>query len=207
MQNRLLRKKRLANDRLRLFINMLLILVVALVNFEIIPNINTYINSSHLSSNSQPQIQASFTNEDLKKYRGNKTVIQIAPTDKKSWSQSDKRYLRLVITPADNARDFASSMDSSAKYVVQQLQNSKLSLKQVGITAKNTDNFDHYGYNMSQYIALLTQKYSSRDEMAYRSTAAIERILDFVSVLIIVVSLITLIWCIIVPKEKIECWI
>ena len=78
MQNRLTRRKKLANDKLRLLVNILLILVVAGLNFEAIPNINTYINSNRLNTNfSQPQVKASFTNQDLTQEKTAKTVIQV----------------------------------------------------------------------------------------------------------------------------------
>lgn len=208
MQNRLTRRRKLASDKLRLLVNVLLILVVAGVNFEVIPNINTYINSSHLSSSANgPQVKASFTNQSLTQYHGKQTVIQVEPNNHRSWRQSENKYLRLEINSADNARNFANNMDSSASYLSQQLQHSNLSPKQVKLEIKNEESFEQYGYNLTQFSDLLSQNYYGNTQKPPAGTILIEKIMNILTILIMVISLVTLVYLVFMPKEKIKRWL
>lgn len=199
MQNRINRRKQLHSNRLLLLFDVLLILVVAGVNFQIIPNINTYINGGNIiNSQGQTPVKASFTNE--KKYRGHQTMIQVEAN--KNWHGQRGRYLRLLLATPNNANDFASSIDASARYTAQQMHESHLSPRDIRLSSKNGLLFNQYGYNLNQFGDLVSERYSGNSEHSPGGTQLVERLLSFVSLAVTVLSLLSLIWFIITPNNK-----
>ena len=201
MQNRLTRRKKLANDKLRLLVNILLILVVAGLNFEAIPNINTYINSNRLNTNfSQPQVKASFTNQDLTQEKTAKTVIQVKAA--KKWNKK-YTYLRLTINSADDTKKFAKNMQTSADFIINQLHENNLEPKQVSINVKNDNNFEQFGYSLLQFATLIDQRYYANNSTYLSKVEIAEKVIHFLAGLVTLISLIALVWLIAIPRGKI----
>lgn len=199
MQNRINRRKQLHSNRLLLLFDVLLILVVAGVNFQIIPNINTYINGGNIvNARGQAPVKASFTNE--KKYRGHQTMIQVEAN--KNWHGQKGRYLRLELASPNNANDFARNIDASARYTAQQMHESHLSPRDIRLSSKNGLLFSQYGYNLNQFGDLIGERYSGNVTNSPGGTKFVEHLLNLVSVAITVISLLSLIWFVITPGNK-----
>lgn len=195
MKSRIVRKKILANNHLRILISVLLICVVAGINFQIVPNINTYINSSNANNFSIVRINSKYSNHEIKHTQ--KAIIEIKSL-RKTW-HNRHHYLQLELAPVNNTRDFASNMEANAQYVAKQMQHRQIKPKEVVFSEKNTDYFDSYGYSLNQFVVLVNQHYSGEDQRVPKGTKAIETILKLAADLVMIISLLGLVYFIFKP--------
>lgn len=175
MKSRISIRKRRGAIKWLLFSTFLLMLVVAGVNFEPIPNINTYINSHDLAA--PKHVKAKF---------------------------SKQKVIELNTPEADNTQQFAIQVNGDAQYVAGQLHQRKLKPQEIKYAQKNAIAFSQYGYSLPQFAQLVEQYYHGERKSEKHSLNVVEKLLQLLSILITILSLLALIWYFLMPKKKIE---
>lgn len=125
----------------------ILLIVTALVNFQAVPNINSYINSDDFTPE---HINTALSSKS--KSASNQLIIN---AKKKSSNES----YQISIKSVEGVNNFANQVDIAAQKLANQLHKDKLSPKQLIISTQNDNYFDRYGYTPEQFMDLLMQHY------------------------------------------------
>lgn len=173
MKSRISRRKKLGKTKMQFLLTLLLMVVVAGVNFDAIPNVNTYINTHDVGS-----------------------------TRKAKAKFIDQNHVQLNTPEADNVQQFSEQVNSDAVFVAQGLKRSGKKVSDLAITQKNATAFDQYGYSLPQFRELVAERYAGKQETAAHGLLLSEKIIEFLEVVIDLGGLIALVASVIYLKRK-----
>ena len=161
-----------------------LLLIVSLVNFQAVPNINTYINSTEYRS-----VSTSVKMSHKRTTRNDELVI----------ISKAKKPFYIEITEIEGINNFANQVNVAAIKVAKEMHKDQVNPKDISFSKNTSTYFDRYGYTLKDFGQLVNQYYSG-EKVKAKKTAFVGFILKFISTLIDVVSLLMLVWYILKKK-------